>query len=239
MTTTVFPRLIAIACLCLAGPGTAATLAPGQSVLVPATDAATTPALNGTPLTDTSIPLIFATHPAFPKIYTYEDRAVRSDGTGRTLITPQLIYQSNVSASPFLFDGFTLTGYQGFATDIFYRTDMPGDRGPTTATRSADGDSLTFLFALPLYLSNLTQGVHENSYPITILTDGNSYQNTGRGLFFGHDQSNPGVRLEVAVTGLAVPAIAPVPLPASALMLLAGLAGLAAIRRRKTTGPQD
>jgi len=218
----------------LAPAARAVTLAPGDSVFVPGTTLAASPELAGTVLTDEDLGY-YDFDPAPPTAvgHHYEGTVILSDATGTLIFAPQLVDPLNITFGDVVLDQMVLTGFGGFETDVTYLTDGDGDRGPTFAERSGDGDALTFTFGFPLTIGNLVQEVQEESYPIVIVTDATAYESTGVATFYGRSELFPGEVLVARIDGIPVPVLAPVPLPAGALLLLSGLALL--VRRAHRT----
>lgn len=212
----------------LVSSAAAVPVVPGGSAFLPGTTLAGTPALDGSVGSNLSSLLDFDPSPLGLQGYVVASEARNSDSAGTTIISHQFTNPVNIVPSFLLIDGFSLTGFAGFATDVFFRTDATGDRAPTTVARSADGDVLDFTFGFPLVNGYLIQQVQEISFPIEILTDADSFENTGRMTVSGRlldDTTNP---VEMTLTGLPAPFLtpaAPVPLPTSSVLLLLALAG--------------
>ena len=123
-------------------------------------------------------------------------RVVREDAAG----TLDFYYK----VEPTL-DSYSITGFDSFTTDVDFRTDVPDDLGPRGAmgvARSADGDTLNFLFA--------------NGF-LFVQTNATEFELTGEGVF--PDNSGDSI---ARISGIAVPSAIPLP-PA----VYAGLIGLA------------
>jgi hypothetical protein len=133
-------------------------------------------------------------------------------------------------------DGFEITsfrldGYAGWDTDVGYRTDGLGDDGPSSVSRSVDGDLLTFRYDDTLFIDGLAPGVQEESLFPYIVTDAPNYEFTGTMTIFGREARNPTNTFETRITGLAVPST--IPVPAAAWLFGSGLMGLVAVARRQ------
>lgn len=235
MDSTMIKGTIAGLALALLAPGAMAVpLLPGNSVLLPGTTAAARPELAGTIVFDDVDTQLNVLNQLTFAGYSYQNRVVRSDVTNTAIISPRLRDSFNVSFNDLFLDGFSVTGYAGWATDVDYRTDTLGDRGPTFVERSADGDVLTFTFGFPLISGNLFAEPHEESFFIDILTDAPSFALTGTATLDHRNLSWPGGGFTTQYTGIAVPSAAgAIPAVAPLSLLVAGLGGLlmAACRR--------
>lgn len=224
--------------MCLSSVGaTAATLVPGGSIFVTGTTVAADPALAGTVINDDILETTPVNIPAdnhlFAVDFDVQNRVARSGLDGTLIFAPRILFNFNITFAPFLIDSIELTGFGDFATDVAYRTDGLGDRGPTFGDRSIDGETLTLDFGFPLVVSNLSTGIHEESYFLSINTDATAFENTGRATIFGHSILAPGEVFRFDYSGLAVPVLAPVPVPASAILLLSCLGIGFGFRRRQ------
>lgn len=220
----------ALAAVCaFAGAGQAASVnvLPGTSAeLFGTTNDAEGGALAGAVLTDNLIGFTLEDYLAG----TVQNRVTLADSDGTLTFAPRI--RDIVSLIPALefsvITGFSLTGYGGAETLIEYRTDGLGDDGPESVSRSADGDVLTFRFDRPAL--DLT----EESYFLSIDTDATAYALTGTMTIFGRrDAGSAGLVDSVTITGLAVPEMPVVPVPASAWLLLGGLGLLVLARWRR------
>lgn len=233
--------LLTVAIAVAANAAQAATLVSGGSTNVSGTTAAADPQLAGTIVNDNILtaPLLRIPDPSsiFFVGFDIQNRVVESGATGTLNFGPRIRFGANVTAGNFFIDRLQLTGFGNFETDVAYRTDGLGDAGPTFAERSADGNVLNFDFGFPLVVGNLAQSVKQESHFLSIKANASYFENTGRATIFGRHISYPGQTFRLDYAGLAVPAVAPVPLPASVLFLLGGLGALLGLRRRsvKTT----
>lgn len=237
MTLLPTKTILLTAALCMGvSAASAATLNPGGSTFVTGTTEAGSPELAGTVINDNVINgpnvEIVPGNPFFVANFDVQNRVVRSDLDGTLIFAPRILFGFNLAA-PFLIDSFTLSGFGGFDTDVAYRTDGPGDRGPTFAERSASGDMLDFTFGFPLFVNHLIQGPAEESYFTSIKTNATAFENTGRLSIFGHWQGDAPETVRMDYAGIAVPTIAPVPLPASILLLLSGFGLVVGVGRKK------
>jgi hypothetical protein len=226
-------RFIPLALLLLAvfynGTAYALLIAPGDSAFISGSSLADQPILDGNTLYQNSLsydllatPWIFAGHADVV------NSVIHSTLSDSLVFSLQLLDGQNPSEDDIWIDSITMNGYAGWDTDVFYRTDTVGDRGPTFASRSADGDMLRFDFSFPLTLNNLVGGVQEQSYPLEILTDASSFATTGRAWITAHTTETS---LAVSFAGLAVPTVS-VPLPATSSLLLPGLLLLVGFRHK-------
>jgi len=236
MITAHFKIILLTAALSMGvSTGNAATLNPGGSTIVTGTTEASSPELAGTVINDNLIngPNVeqIPGNAVFVANFDVQNRVVRSDLDGTLIFAPRILFGFNIALSPFLIDSFTLTGFAGFDTDVAYRTDGPGDRGPTFAERSLSGDALDFTFGFPLFVNNLVAGPAQESYFTSIKTNAIAFENTGRLSIFGRWQGDAPGTVRIDYTGLAVPVPAPVPLPASIVFLLGSFGVLLGLRR--------
>lgn len=202
-------------------PVFAAVLAPGASAFLPGTSLSATPALNGSVVYTNS--LAYDLDPSIAFIAGHDEVAnqvIRSNLADSLIFALQLLGPINITVDDVLVDSISLNGYAGWQTDIHYRSDAAGDRGPSFVERSADGENLLFTFGFPLFLGNLTLETHEESFPIEILTNADAFETSGRATIRGRTVAG-NTPLQVSIGGLAVPTV--VPLPASCWLFLAGI----------------
>lgn len=236
ISTRLLPAFFAF-CLTVTPPAQGATVAPGETVFLSGTTAADRPELAGLVLQDTQLGRFdLIPHEFYASGYYVQNRVVRSDISGNMIFAPRLRDSNNITGGNTQIDRVDISGFGDFTTDVNYRTDGVGERGPSWVTRSADGDTLSFVFGFPLFTSNLTHETHEDSFFFSILTNATSYKNTGTATFYGRNSDYPDDTLTAWLDGIAVPALTPVPLPAPALLLLGGLAGLGYLRRKSKRG---
>ncbi len=213
----------------------ATVLSPGGVVFPAGDTTVTAPDSNGVVQNDNLIPFSFPVTQIGIAGGDVQNRVVLSDNLGTMVFAPRIRDTFN-AATPGLFEitGFRLDGYAGWDTDVGYRTDSLGDKGPTSISRSADGDLLTFRFDDPLLISGLAPGPREESLFPFIITDAPSYRFTGSMTIFGIDTADPDNAFSTTIDGLAVPS--EVPIPAAAWLFGTALIGFVGIsRRRKLT----
>ncbi len=214
----------------------AATLTPGGSVFVTGTTSAAEPQLAGTVINDNILttPVVRIPDPSSILFvgFDIQNRVVRSNTEGTLIFGPRIRFGANVTLNNFLMDSLELCGYGDFTTDVAYRTDGLGDVGPTQAERTADGERLSFDFGFPIVVGNLVGSVVQESRFLSIETNATHFENTGRATIFGRHVDYPGQTFRLDYAGLAVPSVAPVPVPASLLLMLSGLGALFGFRRR-------
>jgi len=216
-----------------AAPAGAAPLAPGGVIFPTGTTVAAEPDLAGTVINDNVLPFSIDPTPATPFTSVggnVQNRVVRSDNTGTMIFGPRIRDTFNIDGGTFLIEAFRLVGYNGFATDVDFRTDGTGDVGFTSVSRSVDGDTMTFRYGTPLQIDAIAPGVQEESLFPSILTDGPSFTTTGRMTIFGTLRDDPDTLYSVSIGNVAVPAI---PLPATLWLGLAGLGALGLAGRRR------
>lgn len=179
-----------------------------------------------------------------------QNRVTEND-RGTLNFAPRIRDTFNIEANDFAIVAMQLTGFGSFDLDADFRTDGLGDLGPTSYSRSADGDLITMRYTDPtapgpnvggLLVQHIAPGLQETSLFPSLVSDATAFELTGRATIFGYfineDEYNASGRIvpdgdliSVSVGGLAVP-VAPVPLPAPALLLIVGLGGLGLMRRK-------
>lgn len=158
-----------------------------------------------------------------------QNRVVESNNLNTLIFSPRIRDTFNIDSGRFEIVAFQLQGYTGWQTDVDFRTDGVGDLGPTSVSRSADGDLLTFRYDDALSIDAIAPGLQEESLFPTILTDATEYALTGSMTIFGYDSLTPSNLISVSIGGLAVP----VPEPASVGLIGSGLACVWGRRKRR------
>lgn len=212
----------------------AAVLLPG-GVIFPAGDtSATAPNTNGVVQNDNLIPFSFPITQFTSVGGDVQNRVVLSDNLNTMVFGPRIRDTFNIATPGFEIIGFDLDGYAGWDTDVGYRTDSLGDKGPSSVSRSADGDLLTFRYEDPLFISGIAPGPQEESLFPYIITDAPSYSLIGSMTIFGINTADPNNLLSITIDGLAVPSA--VPIPSAAWLFGTALIGFVSLsRRRKVT----
>lgn len=205
----------------------AATVNPGSFAFVPSTTVADTPALDGPVVGSADLLFDFNPSPLFMQGYEIDADVRRSGGDGSIIISLAFSQFINIFPSFMYVDGFTLTGYEGFETDVFNRTDGDGDVGPNMVSRSASGDELAFTFGFPMVSGYLTEHETQTSLPIEIITSGNSFAFDGRMTIYGRLLGEVTSEVTATIGGLPVPIYDPgvstVPVPFGLPLLASAL----------------
>lgn len=162
-----------------------------------------------------------------------QDRVVRSDVTGNLIFSHRIRDVSSLFGTTggvirrLEYGGYANNG--AFTSDVDFRLDGLGDEGSPGVTRSADGNVIGW--ALSLDVGSLIGSAREESRFLTVKSNATHYSNTGYIDIWATRGDGTGL-FKTRLTGVAVPDIAPVPLPASALMLGAALVGLMRFARK-------
>ncbi len=221
-----------VAVLALNTTAFAAPLVPGGLIFPTGDTVGTAPNTAGTVQNDNLIPFAF-TSPISQFLSTngnVQNRVIESNLLNTMVFAPR-IRDTFTSMFDFEIYAFSLDGYAGWNTDVGYRTDGSGDKGPTSVSRSADGDRLTFRYDDEILINAFAPGVHEESLFPYIITDASNYELTGSMTIFGYEADDHSNTFQLTLTGLAVPSA--VPVPAAVWLFGSGLIGLIGIARRQ------
>jgi len=225
----------------MAHQASATALAPGGVVFPAGTTSAASPELvAGVVENDNLIPFVLDPDPNAIGLVdgNVQNRVSRSQNLGDLIFAPRIRDTTNIegNAPTFAILGFDLFGFGNFATDVDFRTDSQGDKGPNSISRSADGNMLSFTYADPLLIDAFNPpGRQQESLFPSILTNAKDFDTTGRMIVYGRAVDAPigggidptGDIINVGIANIAVP----VPEPASLVLLALGL--LATQRRQR------
>jgi uncharacterized protein (TIGR03437 family) len=100
-----------------------------------------------------------------------QDRTVLSGLTGKLFFAP-LIRDTSDAGSGAKITGFSKTGFAGTTVEVEFRPDGLGEVSPTTASRSADGDTITFELETPLAAPDWTRFVWIRTNAEMMASDG-------------------------------------------------------------------
>lgn len=218
----------------------ATPLTPGGSIVMTGTTSASQPELIGSVVEDGILTTNTVGVPTLPVLFAYfnvQNRVTESSADGTMIFAPRITGAGNVTQGNLLVDRMILSGYGLSSIDAAYRTDGAGTRGPTAASRSADGDILDFTFGFPLVFSNLVGGVAEDSYFFSLKTNATEFENTGRLSIFARAEGDNFNTYRFDLGGIAVPVLPDttptIPLPAGLPLLIGGLAALTSLGARR------
>ena len=227
--------LVTFTTLAISTPTLAAPLLPGSFVPLSGDTVATAPETAGVVRNDNLIDFSFDITPFSSVGGRIQNRVVESDLLDTLIFAPRIRDTYNFATDNFGILGFQVDGYSGWNTDVGYRTDGSGDKGPTYASRSDDGDVLTFRYQDPLFISGLFGGAQEESMFPFITTNATNYEFTGSMTLFGYDTTSDGELMSLRLTGLAVPTS--VPEPSGVLLFGFSLLGLLGLARQRAQVP--
>ncbi len=212
----------------LSGLTHAVTVLPGDTAALSGTTVAANPDLRGTVIRDVLIPFqIFDNLSNLIVSGNIQDRVVRSTNTGELIFAPRL-RDFDTSLPDAWVSGISVTGYDGFATDIDFRTDGMGNVGPNHVDRSAGvGDSLFFGYDPNI----ITPNFGDEGYFLSTFTDATAFDLTGSITIFAQNDFGADV-FSAILPETAAPSA--VPIPAAVWLLGSGLIGLMGFARRKS-----
>jgi hypothetical protein len=164
----------------------------------------------------------------------YIDTVFRSNNTSTLIFSGRIQDLTYVGENDLGIYDWSVTGYSGYQTDVEYRTDLidPDTMapytglGPNQASRTTDGDLLTFDFETEL-------SPPESSLFSSVATDASLFEQTGM-VFFGIENFINDEDYLVEISGISAPS--PVPLPAAFWMFGSGLIGLIGFQRKRRKG---
>lgn len=215
---------IGLACLLISPLSYAVSVTPGSSVNLTGTTFSTTPDLGGIVIRDQIIP--FQITDSLGTVIlagNVQDRIVRSSNTGDLIFSPRLRDLNNPAGTAWI-NGFSMNGFNGFTTDVNYRTDGLGDIGPNGVTRDATGNTLFYRYDPALILPP-NEGLF-----LSVVTDTTGFDLSG--VFTIYAQNDFGASIfSTSLQGVSSPSA--VPLPAAIWLFGSGLIGLLGIARRK------
>lgn len=202
----------------------AVVVTPSSGALLSGTTAALSPDLAGVVIRDELIPFqVLDTLGNVVIEGNVQDRVVQSNNSGELIFAPRLRDLSAPGGVAWI-TGFSMSGYNGYSTDIDYRLDGLGDVGPNSVSRDAGGDNLYFR-----YDPNLVVAPDESLF-MSVDTDAFDYDLSG--LFTIYAQNDFGANVFVTrIDGVSAPSA--VPVPAAAWLFGSGLVGLIGIMRRR------
>ena len=200
---------------------------PGGVAVLTGTTSAASPDLAGVVIRDELLPFqIFDRAGNLVMEGVVQDRVVRSDNTGTLIFAPRL-RDFNMNLPDAWVQGLVVNGYDGFATDVDYRTDGQGNVGPNSVNRSpVSGDDLFFRYDPNIITPNFGDEGRFNS----ILTDTAAFDLTGSITILASNDFG-GTLFSVTLDNTAAPSL--VPVPAAAWLFGSGLLGLVGLARRK------
>lgn len=231
--------LVAIGlCALFTTPSHAVPLPPGGVIFPVGTTSAGDPTLGGVVQNDNLIDFTIDPTPASPATLTggeVQNRVILEDASGFLTFAPRIRDTFNIDGGTLAIIAFRLEGFGMTALDVDFRTDGLGDKGYSSVSRSVSGDLMTFRYDDPLFVDSIAPGRQEESLFPSIRSDATLFDYSGSMTIFAQLAPGdvPGGELfSVTIDGLAVP-MSPVPLPASALLMLGAMGALGALRRKR------
>ncbi len=211
-------------CLLVSQISHAVLVNPGSTVNLTGTTYLANPDLGGTVIRDQLIPFQI-TDNLGNVILTgnVQDRVVRTTNTGDLIFAPRLRDLSNPTSVAWIM-GFQMNGFNGYSTDIDYRTDSLGNIGPNDVTRDITGDNLDFRYDPALIVPP------DDALFLSVFTDATDYDLSGS--FTIKAQNDFGASVFTTVLN-NVSAPSAVPMPAAIWLFGSGLLALLGLSRRK------
>jgi hypothetical protein len=220
--STNFAKLTFTAALSLScSVASAAILSPNESISLSGTSLASEPHLAGDVVYENLVG--FEVTDEFGNTLltgSYMDRVIRSSDTDQLIFTGRI--QDLVGDYDLGIYDWSVTGYSGYETDVEYLTDDIGDLGPDQATRSTDGDMVTYDYDIELSPPDASHA--------HIASDATMFDLSGTA-FFGLEDFDSGAEYLVELNGIAAPS--PVPLPAAFWLFGTGLIGLIGMQKQR------
>ncbi len=215
---------IGLACMLISQLSYAVSVTPGSGVALTGTTFSANPDLGGVVIRDKIIPFQI-TNSLGTVLLTgnVQDRVVRSDNTGDLIFSPRLRDLNDPAGTAWI-SGFSMNGFNGFTTDVNYRTDGLGNIGPNAVTRDTTGNTLFYR-----YDPNLILPPNEGLF-LSVLTDTTGFDLSGAFTIYAQNDFGASV-FSTSLKGVSAPSA--VPLPAAIWLFGSGLIGLLGISRRK------
>jgi len=216
--------IIGLTCLLASNASFAVIVNPGSTVNLSGTTSAASPDLAGLVIRDQLIPFeITNTLGTVILSGNVQDRVVRSNNTGDLIFAPRLRDLIKPNGDAWI-ARFSANGYNGYSTDIDYRTDGLGNVGPNDVTRDITGDNLNFRYD-PALIVPPDEGLF-----ISVLTDAVAFDLSGTFTILAQNDFGADV-FRAVLTDVSAPST--VPVPAAVWLFGSGLIGLLGLSRRK------
>ncbi len=224
LTKNLTSTLLGCLCLLSAQVSSAVSITPGTSSLLNGTTFATNPDLGGTIIRDVLRPFEIADSLGNIVITgNVQDRVVRSTNTGELIFAPRLRDLNNPNGDAWIYQ-LNMMGFEGFTTDVDYRTDGLGNVGPDSVSRNITGDILNFSYGSSIILPP------DESYFLSVMSNATEFDLSGSILISASNDFG-GNSFSTRLRQISAPSA--VPLPASVWLFGSGLIGLLGISRRK------